>query len=124
MGKGQKKEPRTRHGSLKWHTATEDDLMKSLKDQRPTKPRNKKKKKKKQQQQQQRGVKPVDKGKAAATADNQLTPEIAVQTLLKDKALRDQAFECLPEDERQLAIATAAARVGRKCVGNRRAATP
>ncbi|KAK3261500.1 hypothetical protein CYMTET_29583 [Cymbomonas tetramitiformis] len=69
--------------------------------------KKKKKKKKKKNTKKQRGVQPVEKGKGVATSDDQLTPEMTVQTLLKDKAMRDQAFECLPE-ERQRAITKAA----------------
>ncbi|KAK3253894.1 hypothetical protein CYMTET_36872 [Cymbomonas tetramitiformis] len=73
------------------------------------KKKKKTQKKKAEKQQKQRGAKAADKGKAVATTDDYaLTPEMAVQTLFKDKALRDQAFACRPE-ERQRAIARAAA---------------
>ncbi|KAK3241959.1 hypothetical protein CYMTET_48319 [Cymbomonas tetramitiformis] len=72
--------------------------------------RYKKKKPKKPKKQKQRKSKKVDKGKAAVVEEDfEMASELAVQTLFKDKALRDQAFECLPE-ERQQAIARAMAR--------------
>ncbi|KAK3269843.1 hypothetical protein CYMTET_21740 [Cymbomonas tetramitiformis] len=68
-----------------------------------------KKNKKSKKSKKQRRLTAEEKGKAVAVKeDHPLTPEMAVKTLLKDKALRDQALECLPE-ERQLAIAKAVA---------------
>ncbi|KAK3270959.1 hypothetical protein CYMTET_20673 [Cymbomonas tetramitiformis] len=68
-----------------------------------------KKKKKSKKSKKQRKATAEEKGKAVATEESHpLTPTMAVKTLLQDKALRDQAFECLPA-ERQLAIASAKA---------------
>eukprot|EP00854_Cymbomonas_tetramitiformis_P002723 gene2723-biopygen2661 len=72
----------------------------------------KKKKKKSKKSKKQRKASTEEKGKAVATEESHtLTPEMPVKTLFKDKALRDHAFECLPE-ERQMAIAKALASGG------------
>ncbi|KAK3289030.1 hypothetical protein CYMTET_3518, partial [Cymbomonas tetramitiformis] len=74
--------------------------------------KKKKKKKKSKKPKKRSKFTAEEKGKAravvAAEENHSLTPEMAVKTLLKDKALRDQAFECLPA-ERQRAIASAKA---------------
>ncbi|KAK3256844.1 hypothetical protein CYMTET_34044 [Cymbomonas tetramitiformis] len=89
--------------------------LKKKKKKKSKKKKSKKKKSKKKSKKSKKSKKPKkqrkataeEKGKAVATEEcHPLTPEMAVTTLLKNKALTDQAFECLPE-ERQLAIARA-----------------
>ncbi|KAK3236261.1 hypothetical protein CYMTET_53587 [Cymbomonas tetramitiformis] len=113
------KGPRTRHGQVKLYSATGENLQnmrgryRSSSDGSEERSRGrrrlKKKKKKSKKSKKQRKATAEEQGKAVATKKSHpLTPEMAVKTLFKDKALRYQAFECLPE-ERQMAIAKAVA---------------
>ncbi|KAK3275105.1 hypothetical protein CYMTET_16737 [Cymbomonas tetramitiformis] len=95
----------------RYRSSSSDDSEERSRGRRRFKKKKKKKKKKSKKPKKRSKFTAEEKGKARAVAveeNHPLTPEMAVKTLLKDKALRDQAFECLPA-ERQLAIASAKA---------------